>query len=336
MKNTLWIFLSIILLASCKQNNKRSLLPAVKGGLGEIVVVMENAYRESALDLFIDSVFKADYAGLPQSEPLFDLFKVPPHGFSETFQVHRNIISLKIDSKLKKTELKFKKDIWAKPQLYVQLSAPNADSCLVYLRKEYPKVLGFFHQAERKRIEETHLKYINKPAVSYIRDSFNIDLKIPKTMQISMKNTNFCWFSFSTAKKEKALLVYSVPYTSPEQLSKDSLIVMRDSVLGKFVTSETSNSYMQTETRLPIHYNAGENINGSYSAELRGLWMMKSDFMGGPFVSYTVVDTIRNQLVTVEGFVYAPNKKKRNDIRRLEATLKTAKVLPLEKEEEEQ
>lgn len=331
MRNIIWGLIAALLLSACNnQSRKDALLPAIKGGLGEIVIVMDNGIRNSQLDFFIDSVFKADYAGLPQSEPLFDVFKVPPHGFTETFQVHRNIINFKIDPQIKKTELKFKKDVWARPQLYVQISAPNQDSCLTYLRKDYPKILGFFHQAERKRIEETHLKYINETGVNFVKEHFNLELKIPKSMQMSMHNHQFCWFTFSTAKKENALLVYAVPYRNPDQLQKDSLIAMRNSILGEFVTSETTGSHMQTETRLPIHYHAGETINGSYSASLRGLWMMKSDFMGGPFVSYTIIDTLRNQLITAEGFVYAPNKKKRNDIRLLEAVLKTARVLPAE------
>ena len=46
---------------------------------------------------------------------------------------------------------------------------------------------------------------------------------------------------------------------------------------------------------------------------------MKGDCMGGPFVSHTVGD------ITAEAFLFAPGKKKRNQLRQLEAALYTLK-----------
>ena len=68
------------------------------------------------------------------------------------------------------------------------------------------------------------------------------------------------------------------------------------------------------------------NVQGQYSLEARGLWRMKGDFMGGPFVSHTRIDTINNRVVTAEVFVYSPNKLKRNLMRMLEASLYTLKL----------
>ena len=63
--------------------------------------------------------------------------------------------------------------------------------------------------------------------------------------------------------------------------------------------------------------------NGHFVQEVRGLWRMENDMMGGPFVSYTQVDTLTNRVIVTEGFVYAPEKKKRQYIRELEAALQT-------------
>ena len=52
--------------------------------------------------------------------------------------------------------------------------------------------------------------------------------------------------------------------------------------------------------------------------------------MGGPFVSHSRVDTTRNIVIVVEGFVFAPEKMKRGLIRRLEGSLYTLN-LPDEK-----
>ena len=68
------------------------------------------------------------------------------------------------------------------------------------------------------------------------------------------------------------------------------------------------------------------SVDGHFVQEVRGLWQMENDMMGGPFVSYSQVDTINNRVIVAEGFVYLPNKKKRELIRMLEASLQTLKL----------
>jgi hypothetical protein len=58
-----------------------------------------------------------------------------------------------------------------------------------------------------------------------------------------------------------------------------------------------------------------------YAIEVRGLWHVEGDFMGGPFLSYTFTDPRTNQIVTLYAYVYHPNKKKRDLLRQLESIL---------------
>ena len=57
--------------------------------------------------------------------------------------------------------------------------------------------------------------------------------------------------------------------------------------------------------------------------EARGLWDMRHDAMGGPFVSYVMKDSANNRILVSEGFIFAPQKNKRAMIRELEAALQT-------------
>lgn len=61
------------------------------------------------------------------------------------------------------------------------------------------------------------------------------------------------------------------------------------------------------------------------------MWQMENDMMGGPFVSHQVVDEKNNRVIVVETFLYAPNKKKGDLIRKLEAALFSLK-LPADKD----
>ncbi|MBQ4379873.1 MAG: DUF4837 family protein, partial [Bacteroidaceae bacterium] len=60
--------------------------------------------------------------------------------------------------------------------------------------------------------------------------------------------------------------------------------------------------------------------------QVRGLWDMHNDAMGGPFVAYLLEDAQNDRMLVAEGFVFAPDEKKRPLIRELEAALQTLTV----------
>ena len=61
-----------------------------------------------------------------------------------------------------------------------------------------------------------------------------------------------------------------------------------------------------------------------FAYETRGLWkIINGASMGGPYVSLTRVDTVHNQIITAETFLFASGQKKRNALRQAEAVLYT-------------
>ena len=64
-----------------------------------------------------------------------------------------------------------------------------------------------------------------------------------------------------------------------------------------------------------------------YAVETRGLWNVVGDFMAGPFVSYSIVDPTSSKIITAEGWVYYPNKDKRDLLRQQESILYTLKFV---------
>ena len=57
------------------------------------------------------------------------------------------------------------------------------------------------------------------------------------------------------------------------------------------------------------------------------LWRMEGDKMGGPFVSHALLDKKKGRVIVAESFVYAPESKKANLIRRMEAALFTLRFV---------
>jgi hypothetical protein len=49
--------------------------------------------------------------------------------------------------------------------------------------------------------------------------------------------------------------------------------------------------------------------------------------MGGPFISFSILDEKRKRIVTVDGFLYAPTDDKRDLLRQIEAILLSTKII---------
>ncbi len=79
----------------------------------------------------------------------------------------------------------------------------------------------------------------------------------------------------------------------------------KDNVLGP-----SEGSFMRVSMVEPPESHRIE-FNGMFAVEMRGMWELDGDFMGGPFINYTVLDEQNQRIVTVDGFVYYPNKDKR-------------------------
>ena len=60
--------------------------------------------------------------------------------------------------------------------------------------------------------------------------------------------------------------------------------------------------------------------------ETRGLWRMNGDFMGGPFLSYTIYDEKNDRILTIESLLYGPTAKKRNVVLEMEAMMRSIKL----------
>ena len=55
--------------------------------------------------------------------------------------------------------------------------------------------------------------------------------------------------------------------------------------------------------------------------QTRGMWEVKNDFMGGPFVSHSFYSPDGEDIIVAEAFVYAPRYDKRQYLRQVESLL---------------
>ena len=127
-----------------------------------------------------------------------------------------------------------------------------------------------------------------------------------------------------STKKTEQFLIFSTRPIIEENLPGQDIIAARDSI-GKYYFAGTSdNSYFATETLIPPQQTTTE-VDGKFAIETRGMWKTVGDFMGGPLISYTIYNDERNEILTIEGFLYGPDARKRNIILEMEGMITSVK-----------
>ena len=317
--------LAVVLLSSCMNSGRT--LPAVSGTQFELLIVMNDTAWNAPVGRQVRDLFVQDMPALPQSEPLMNVHQCNQTEFTDVLKPSRNLLIVEIADKYTQTKIKYGKDAWAYPQAVVKITAPD-DTTLQASLKNYGKnIQEYFIKAERERYIEFNKSYVNERAKTEIEKQFGIQINIPQGISKATQKKDFYWITNDQPGIRQDIVIYSYPYTDKKLFTKESLIAKRDSVMKANIPGELKGSYMGTEVKYADPMFNEIWINEGYCAELRGLWrMMNGAAMGGPFYSQSRLDEVNQRVVTVDVFVFAPGKTKRNTIRQLEAIVYTTKM----------
>jgi hypothetical protein len=297
----------------------------ITGKAGEVVVVMSNQHWDSEPGKVVRQTLAQEHLALPQDEPLFDLVKVPRDGFKSIFKSTRNIVQTFISPNVDSTGVTFQDDVWAYPQATVIIQAKTPEQFVELFNENKNRIMSYFVRAERERLTMNYDKYYERGIFNVLNEDFGITMKVAPGFQIAEQKEDFIWLRYETPDISQGIVIYSFPYVSDSAFTQNYLMKVRDSVLRAHVPGPTEGSYMATEQRVEQVFNVREH-NGNYASEMRGLWRLRNDFMGGPYVSLAVLDVANQRVIVGYGYVYAPNKDKRNFIRQIEAMLYSMKL----------
>jgi len=336
MKIYLQFFLIIafsITFSSCKNSpdNRRSisgpglLLPNVSGTAGEVLVVMDNFNWKNKAGEILRKTLEQEYPALTQPEPLFDMIHITAGAFDNIFQIHRTVLMVNIDENIGNATIKYGENVWARPQLVIRLEAPDSHALEELINIESDNILKNIVAYDRKRIQDVY-NDSKDPEIKKIVSGFNISLAIPRGYNIDLHNDEFASFSIETAKTSQVIFVYEYPWPGQNTLSTIDIIEERNEMLKKYTRGTRADSYITTtELYPPQTYDIQKN--GHHFVEVRGWWELHNGYMGGPFVSHSLIDKERKKVVVVEGYVYNPNNRKRNMMRQLEAIIYSMKLI---------
>ena len=312
MKKSVILVLIASVVISC--GNKERFLTSATGSIYECLVVCEEGVQEP-----ICSVLGGDMYGLPQMEPYFTVSHVIPSQFDNYLKSSRNILEIDINpNQYTQTRASQSRDVWSKPQAYIRIQAPSKEELIDYwelngeqirewyVREELSRQIRFYRSDTNKSAREK----LNKQGYDMLIQT-DFMLIMDTAIRVNGQEMNVVWSCNNKGPMRKDLVVWSYPYTAQEQFENESIIDMRNAVLGRLVTAQVPGSHMGTEYKHfpPVTRNVAalqDTIGGFYAAETRGLWkILDGEAMGGPFVSLTHLDQVNGRVVTAEAFLYA-------------------------------
>ena len=331
----LLVFVTVLVSAcSGKSGNqtgggKSILMPPASGRPYELLVVINQDMWERPAGRALYNVLDKDVPGLPQSERSFRIMFTDPTNFDSTLKLVRNIIIVQVDEKrFTQPKMSAAKDVYAAPQAILTIQAPTEASLGGFITENTNKIIDYFTTQEMNRqmqvLEPNHSEFISNK----VKEMFDCDVWVSGELSSFKEGEDFYWFGTNTATRDRNFVIYSYPYTAYDTFTKEYFTHKRDSVMRVNIPGAREGMYMETDTLMTKV--KGLNVQGQYALEARGLWRVKADMMGGPFVSHARVDTVNNRVVVAEVFVYSPDTRKRDLIRQMEASLYTLR-LPGEK-----
>lgn len=316
--------ISLVTLTSCEGNTFLSASSAAS----EVLVLMDENGWEGETGRALFSVLNSPAKGLPQREPNFKILQITPDNFTSTFKTARNIVIPDISSIYSEAKLSSEIDKYAYGQVILTVKAPDSVAFIKFMENNQESIVNYILEKEMERQAKWLIRDSDAPQTT-IKQRFGINLYYPKGLGNVQEFDNFYWATNNAPRSRKDIIIYQFPYTSEKVFEKDSLISIRNNILGKYITgSFDSNMTTATKAFDPIYKKL--EYEGLFRAELRGLWEMTRDMMGGPFVMQAFVNEETNMVVVVEALIYAPEKDKRNLMRGMEASLYTISI-PKEK-----
>ena len=328
MKKPYFIFIIPLLFTIFSCNNTSSkTTPMAHGNPGDIVLVMNNESWNSEPGDTLRAIFHEYCPANPLEENIFDLHQIPKGQFIDQNLYHRNIIFQEIDPNIKEAKLTTTIDKYAQNQVFVNIAAPNQAEFVKEVHKYRNNLIKLFLEADRDRWIAMLSKSFNKTVSDKIQKKYNVSIKIPLNYQLDVYDENFAWVSHESRQYSMAILIYTYPLTDSSEFTSEYLIQERNKVLKENVPGSHLGSYMTTEIKYEYPLLETISHNGLETAVMRGLWRVKGDFMGGPFVNYTKIDKPRNRIICVEAYVYYPNEETRDKMRLLEGVIYTFDII---------
>ena len=246
---------------------------------------------------------------LVSGDPMMDVVNIPFSSYhnTEMFRCHRNVLLLEVKEG-NPDKVYFYKDEYAAPQVIFEVAASSRRTLDSLLDKVAPRVLAEMRDGEHRRIIKAFHNDRGVKQMKTIREKFGIGLTVSQEFEVAVMEPDFAWVRKETKDFGIGVLLHRLPYTDKRQLEPERLMDALDTMMRHHVPGPAEGSYMGLERKNWDVTHRQTRLADLPAEELRGMWRTFGDFMGGPFVSYIVVEPGNKTLLLLTAYAYAPRE----------------------------
>lgn len=314
-------------------------------GHEDLIHVVADSLEYEQLESTLLQIFgKVIYT--PQPENLFELKRVSVNRINEV-KNKKNVIIMApfgsgsmtsdylntmIDSTvqhmvLNEGEFVFnKRDLWAKDQLVMILTAPSIDELKMSMLQDHENLLYQFQDISNKRLFKSlyNPKYEQYDIEAKLLDNYGWIIYVQADFLLAKDapEENFVWLRRAVnTDMERWIFVHWIENASPELLNNDFIYSERNKMTEKFYRTTADTAYVEIADQ---YLNTREvNFEGKYALMTQGLWRFSDKSGGGPFVNYTFFDENTHRIYMLDGSIYAPKYYKKKLIQQVDVTLQS-------------
>ncbi|MCL1850758.1 MAG: DUF4837 family protein [Bacteroidetes bacterium] len=322
---TICLFMVALSLFSCKKNGVKGIKVDnfSNGKAGEVILVLDQKYASKEALNYIKGILTQPQPGLNQIEPMFDLLIFENKDFTSHFQRHRNIIQFDINPNYASNTYSIETNVWSSPQIHIYFRGNDMNSLMLLFMENENDIINALYDNDLKRVQY-YTSSNNDPFIEKkIKENFDIRITIPGTYNVAREDKDFIWLRFKTVRNDRFIIIYK---TQGNDLSKQGLMNARNEITKTYIPGAVKDAYPVVAEVQPFPlYKDNVTVGAITGAELRGLWECVGDKMGGPFYNFSFLDKTGENVISVGGFVYAPEEEKRDYLREVEAIVKSVK-----------
>lgn len=317
------IAIVLLTLSSCHSKSGSSGIKTENfstGKAGEMILAIDSAYWSPAAINAIYKVLQQPQPAINQIEPMFDVIRCSNADYRASFMRHRNIVQFDYNPEYASNSFEIVRNPLTNPQILVRIRGNQQDSCFALFMNHQDEIIKVMYDNDIARLQNAHRK-LNEPVIEKkIKEKFGITMTVPNGYFIGREEKDFLWLCFRTPKNDRFVMIYRSPLY---ELTTENIVAERNRITKDYIQGAVAGAYpivanidgYPLSRKMTIRYHNG--------IELRGLWESVRDKMGGPFYSFTQVAPDSTSVITIDGFVYAPQEKKRDYLREVESVVRS-------------
>ena len=355
----IYILLAFMLVLgyACKtesDSTPRRIKPSALGVMNDIVVVADQDVWDGIVGDSIRRYFEGYFPLTPRPEPIFDLRHF----------THQDIISSNAKKELRTyliladlddptsevtkmvtddlgaerlsrntTDETFTtsvgRDKWATGQVLIYLFDRGLDDLSQAVVANYNGISAKVNEHDLIQLEQlTYARGRNGGLNRDFKTRYSgVDIEIPNDFYIvqdSLKNNGMYWMRKDDKNGTVNVALRMYDYTGPDIITKVSTKT-RFNEFARLISSDARGSYGIINDRdLPI-LEYDRQINDHFTREWRGIWEMENDFMGGPFISYAIINQAKSKMLVIDAVFFAPGVRKRDLMQQIDHIAKSIK-----------